>query len=130
MKKIQIIMLSAGMLLLSGCSSNAGGVFSEYSNSDLQACEGFAYLSNPYDGSNETLWDYEEFDYFRADVEDAFWSAEHEDLVYYSDELISQVQDVLDELDNGSSKSDVEYEAEDIDGAVSDLESVCSAVTG
>ncbi|MEY4559083.1 MAG: hypothetical protein RLZ82_98 [Actinomycetota bacterium] len=118
------------VFLLAGCSSNVGGAFSEFSQNDLQACEDFYYTTNPYDGANESLWDYDAFDSYKSDVENAFWYADHEDLIYYSDELANHVGDVLDELDYESSKEDVEYEAEDIDSAVYDLEHACSLVTG
>jgi hypothetical protein len=113
-------------LVSTGCSSNSLGGNPNMTDNDVIACDDYSYLENPYDGSTESLFDYEAFDDFYYEVDDAFWSADDYDLIYYSDSLKSEINDVLQALDNGYSKSEIEAEAEEIDWYAQDLLNYCN----
>lgn len=95
-------------------------------DNDVIACDDYSYLENPYDGTTDTLFDYEAFDYFYYEVDNAFWSADDYDLIDYSDYLKSEIDDVLQAIDNGYKKSEIEAEAEEIERSAEDLMIYCN----
>lgn len=96
MSRVALVTFSVFLsILLTGCSSNSLGGNPDMTDNDVIACDDFSYLENPYDGTTDTLFDYEAFDYFYYEVDNAFWSADDYDLIYYSDSLKSEIYDVL-----------------------------------
>lgn len=98
------------------------------SEADTQACDEFFSLTNPYDGSNESLWDEDSMGSYQSDVEYAAQFAEETDLVDYFSALDSALDDVITAQTDGSSKSDVESWMSDVESAESDLSSQCDVV--
>ena len=127
MSQVALVTLSVVLsIVLTGCSSNSLGGNPDMTDNDVIACDDYSYLENPYDGTTDTLFDYEAFDYFYYEVDNAFWSADDYDLIDYSDYLKSEIDDVLQAIDNGYKKSEIEAEAEEIERSAEDLMIYCN----
>jgi hypothetical protein len=98
----------------------------EMTDNDVIACSDYTYIENPYDGTNDSLFDYQAFDDFYYEVDNTFWSVDDYDLIYYSDSLKSEIDDVLQALDNGYKKREIEAEAEEIDWYAEELSIYCN----
>lgn len=94
-------------------------------DNDINACIDLSYISNPYDGSNSTLFDYDAFDSYYYEIDSAFWSADDIELIDLSDSLKYEIDDVLYALANGFTKSDLEAEVEEIDWYSDELNDYC-----
>jgi len=113
-------------IVFTGCSSNSMGGNPEMTDNDVIACSDYTYIENPYDGTNDSLFDYQAFDDFYYEVDNTFWSVDDYDLIYYSDSLKSEIDDVLQALDNGYKKREIEAEAEEIDWYAEELSIYCN----
>ena len=94
-------------------------------DNDINACMDFSYITNPYDGSNSTLFDYDAFDSYYYDIDSAFWSVDDTELIDLADSLKYEVDDVLYALSNGLSKSDIKAEVEELDWYSDELNNYC-----
>ncbi len=127
-KKLKALPLLVSLVLipvgLSACTAVArsGDYIVE---ADVASCDEFLLLANPYDGSNESLWDSESMDSYQQDVEYAGQYAEETDLLDYFRYLDSAIADAITGQTNGSSKSEVESSMSEVETASSDLAAHC-----
>lgn len=85
-------------------------------------------MSNPFEGSNESLWDSDSMQSYQSDIENLAQYAEESDLIYYLDSLVTAIDNVLDGQADGSAKSDVESWMDDVAGAEDDVASQCELI--
>ena len=123
---LAVILLTVAVLALSSCSSTQANYAPVPTEADITACDDFEQLQNPYDGSNETLWDVDGYESFQSDVDYALSVADDSDLLGYGDTLRYEVDDVLDYIEQRASKSEVEYEAEDIETTMGEILDYCA----
>ena len=126
-KALLSLALLAATLLFTGCAERtpAGEVISE---GDTVACDEFFALSNPYDGSNESLWDADSMDSYQRDVYSASEYADSTELLDYFYYLDRALDDVTSAQTDGSSKNDVESLMSDVERAESDVSDQCDIV--
>ena len=125
----QIVMklgaVTVSTLLLMGCSSNSMGGNPRMTDNDINACIELSYITNPYDGSNSSLFDYDAFDSYYSEIDHAFWSADDPELINLADSLRYEIDDVLDALSDDLTKSEIQAEVEEIDWYSDELNYYC-----
>lgn len=112
---------------LTACASAApsGDYISDY---DVLACEEFQNVTNPFDGSNESLWDSDSMQAYEDEIQNVAQYAEESDLIYYFDALASAIEDVLAGQTDGSDKSDVESWMDDVASAEDEVSTQCDLI--
>lgn len=124
---VLVVVVAGVSLALTSCAPSAPS--GDYiSDGDRFACEEFQSVSNPFDGSNESLWDSDSMQSYQNDIENLAQYAEESDLIYYLDSIVTAIDDVLDGQTDGSDKSDVESWMDDVAGAEDDVASQCELI--
>lgn len=123
---LRFSLLAAGLgLLLTSCATSPEVYVPVVTESDIYACDEFEGVQNPYDGTNETLWDIDGYENFQSEVDYALSDADDSDLLDFNDTLYSDAEDVIDLIEQQASKSEVEYEAEDLETVMSEVIDHC-----
>jgi hypothetical protein len=94
-------------------------------DNDINACIELSYITNPYDGSKSSLFDYDAFDSYYSEIDNAFWSADDPELINLADSLRYEIDDVLDALSDELTKSEIQAEVEEIDWYSDELNYYC-----